>query len=38
MNEDARGFLLTVVPIVMRMGIYIVNIDTKVESRRKTPD
>ena len=28
MNEDAQGFLLNVVPIVLRINIFIVNIDT----------
>ena len=32
-NEDAQGFLLYVVPIVLRINIYIVNIDTSAQAR-----
>lgn len=32
-NEDAQGFLLNVVPIVLRINIYIVNIDTSASAR-----
>jgi hypothetical protein len=38
MNEDAQGFLLYVVPIVLRINIFIVNIDTKDKARKgETP-
>ena len=32
-NEDAQGFLLNVVPIVLRINIFIVNIDTSTKAR-----
>ena len=32
-NEDAQGFLLNVVPIVLRINIFIVNIDTSAQAR-----
>ena len=32
-NEDAQGFLLNIVPIVLRINIYIVNIDTSAQAR-----
>jgi hypothetical protein len=35
MGEDARGFLVSIVPIVLRMSVYIVNLDTKKEARDK---
>ena len=34
MDEDARGFLLNVVPIVLRINIFIVNIDTNERARK----
>ena len=33
MNEDAQGFLLFIAPIVLRINIYIVNIDTSPAAR-----
>lgn len=33
MNEDAQGFLLYVVPIALRINIFIVNIDTSIKAR-----
>jgi CHASE2 domain-containing sensor protein len=33
MQEDARGFLLNVIPVVLRINIYIVNIDTNERAR-----
>jgi hypothetical protein len=36
MNEDAQGFLLYVVPIVLRINVFIVNIDTSDKARKKT--
>jgi hypothetical protein len=33
MNEDALGFLLNVFPLVMRINIFIINIDTGKEAR-----
>jgi hypothetical protein len=33
-NKDAQGFLLYVVPIVLRINIFIVNIDTTDKARR----
>lgn len=30
MNTDAKGFLLSIVPIALRMNIFIVNIDTSI--------
>lgn len=33
MNEDAQGFLLNVVPIALRINVYIVNIDTSANAR-----
>ena len=32
-NEDAQGFLLNVVPIVLRINVFIVNIDTSTKAR-----
>ena len=32
-NEDAQGFLLNIVPIVLRINVYIVNIDTSAKAR-----
>ena len=32
-SEDAQGFLLNVVPIVLRINIFIVNIDTSANAR-----
>ena len=32
-NEDAQGFLLNVVPIVLRINVFIVNIDTSANAR-----
>lgn len=32
-NEDARGVLLNLVPIVMRINIYILNIDTSEKAK-----
>ena len=32
-NEDAQGFLLNMVPIVFRINVFIVNIDTGMRSR-----
>ena len=32
-NEDAQGFLLNIVPLVLRINIYIVNIDTSTNAR-----
>lgn len=29
MDEDARGPLLYLMPVILRIGIFIVNIDTK---------
>ena len=34
MNEDAYGFLHSVIPICLRMGIYIVNIDSTTKARK----
>ena len=31
--EDAQGFLLIIVPIILRINIYIVNIDTSANAR-----
>lgn len=33
MNEDAQGFLLNILPIVLRVNVYIVNIDTSKAAR-----
>ena len=32
-NENAEGFLLNLVPIIMRINVYIVNIDTSTQAR-----
>ena len=31
--QDAQGFLLNIVPIVLRINIFIVNIDTSASAR-----
>ena len=31
--EDAQGFLLNIVPLVLRINVYIVNIDTSAAAR-----
>ena len=31
--EDAQGFLLIIVPLVLRINVYIVNIDTSAAAR-----
>jgi hypothetical protein len=33
MGEDARGCLLSIVPIALRINIHIVNIDDSKEAR-----
>lgn len=33
MQEDAQGFLLNVIPLAMRINIFIVNIDTGSDAR-----
>lgn len=33
MNTDAKGFLLSIVPIALRINIFIVNIDTSAQAR-----
>lgn len=33
MDTDAQGFLNCIIPIVMRINIFIVNIDTSLASR-----
>ena len=35
METDAQGLLLSIVPLVMRMNINIVNIDSSVAARKK---
>lgn len=37
MGEDAFGFLLFVVPKVLRINISIVNLSTKANERNKPP-
>jgi hypothetical protein len=32
---DAKGLLLSIVPIILRVNIYIVNIDTSAKARNK---
>jgi hypothetical protein len=34
---DAKGLLLSLVPIILRINVYIVNIDTSNKARNK-PD
>lgn len=34
MNEDAQGFLLQLVPICLRMNVFIVNIDSSAQARK----
>ena len=35
MEHDAQGFLLNMVPIALRINVYIVNIDTSAKVRVK---
>lgn len=32
-NRDAQGFLLNVVPLALRINVYIINIDTSQKAR-----
>lgn len=33
MEHDAQGFLLNIVPIALRINVFIVNIDTSIATR-----